>query len=267
MTPFHYAIVRARDPNFAAEYRNVGLLVLCPAAGKAWLRRGALRQRAHLIGDDAAFTSALLDALDEEAAEVAREGSAAAAHGWLRAKTRATEDSLVLADAAVGVAEDVAAEVARLRDRYLGPPSRSGRTKADGLRLAVLRAHGLHKAFEPRAFESGPATWRFPCVGATSAGPVVFNALEFGQTKPESLLDAAFNNIGRANEVRRWHGQVRWLTLATGPTGGETGPAFTRACELMADAGLNPVPADPDRIWAALRTLGVGDGPSKIAEA
>ena len=267
MTPFHYAIIKARDPKFAAEYRNVGLLVLCPTAGKAWLRRGGLKQRAHLLGDDVAFTNALIDALHEEAIEVAREGSAAAAHGWLRAKTRPTEDTLVLADAAVGIADDVKAEVGRLRARYLGGPPRSGRSKTESLRLEVLRAHGLHQSFVPRAFDSGPASWRFPCVGDTGAGPLVINALEFRQTKAENLLDAAFRNIGRATEVQVWHRHVRWLTIAAGPANGHTGAAFTRACELMNHAGLNLVPPVGERVSAALRAFGVGDDSTNIAEA
>lgn len=179
MTPFHYAIVRVRDFKFAAEYRNVGLLVVCPAQGKAWLRSGGLKQHAHLLGDDEAFTRALLDALHDEAAEVAREGSAAAAHGWLRARTRPTEDTLVLADAAMGIAEDVEAEISRLRARYLGGPAQPVRSRTEALRLQVLRAQRLHKSFVPRAFESGPATWSFPCVGETGAGPLVINALDF----------------------------------------------------------------------------------------
>lgn len=58
------------------------------------------------------------------------------------------------------------------------------------------------------------------------------------------MLDAAFRNIGRASEVQTWNGDIRWLTIAAGPAGGRTGPAFARACHLMDQAGLNLVPAD-----------------------
>ncbi len=267
MTPFHYAIVQARDPSIGAERRNVGLLVLSPATGKAWLRRGDLRQRAHLLGDDAAFVRALLDMLAEEATEVAREGSAAAAHGWLRARTRPSEDTLVLAEPAMGIAADLDAEVRRLRERYLGKAPAPRRSVAEKLRDQVLRAHGLYKAFEPRAFESGPTTWKFPCVADSGQGAVVLNALHFGQRKPESVLDAAFHNIGRAGEVHAWHREVRWLTVAAGPGAGQTGRAFTRACELMGEAGLNIVAPDAEHLSAALGRLGLLGSSRKTAEA
>lgn len=267
MTPFHYAIVQARDPSIGAERRNVGLLVLSPTLGKAWLRRGDLKQRAHLIGDDAAFVRALLDLLADEASEVAREGSAAAVHGWLRARSRPNEDSLVLAQPAMGVAEDLSAEIGRLRERYLGRAGRSGRSSAEKVRDEVLRAKGLREAFHPRAFESGPATWKFPFVADVGRHPVVLNALSFTQRKPESVLDAAFHNIGRAGEVRAWHGDVRWVTIATGPASGDVGRGFTRACEVMRDAGLHVVPPEHDRVVAELVRAGVLGRGSSTAEA
>ncbi len=267
MTPFHYAIVQARDPSFGAERRNVGLVALSPATGKAWMYRGDLRSRAHLLGDDAAFVRALLDMLQEEAGEVAREGSAAAAHHWLRARSRPSEDTLVLAQPAMGITADLDAEMLRLRVRYLGKAPTPRKSAAETLRDRVLRDNGLQKTFGPREFESGPATWKFPCVADAGKNTVVFNALQFGQRKPEAVLDAAFHNIGRAGEVQAWYGEVQWVTVAAGPREGKTGEAFTRACALMSEAGLNIVPPEERPLTAALNKLNLRGNQHTHAEA
>jgi hypothetical protein len=267
MTPYHYAIVQARDATYASERRNVGLLVVSPAAGRAWVRRGNLKQRAHLLGDDATFVRALLDVLADQAAEVARDGDAATVHGWLRSCSLPTEDSLTLAEPGVGIAEDLTAEVRRLRAKYLGKAGGGGRSPAEKVSDRVLRDHGLRAAFAPRAFPSGPATWKFPRVADAGGQPVVLNALQFGQTTPEGVLDAAFRNLGRASEVAHWHQGLRWVTVADGPTHGETGRAFARARELMSEGGLNVVPPEPEHLERALSRLGVVDGDGNVARA
>ena len=253
MTPYHYSVVQCRDASVHGEYRNVGLLVLCPAQRKVWLRRGGLKQRAHLLGDDATFVRALLDGLEDEAKLVANAESAAAAHGWLRSRSRPSEGSLRLVEPGVGIASDVGAEVARLRELYLGRPSGQRKSRAEKLRDQLLRAYGLHSAFTPREFASGPATWRFPMVTAADDHPVVLNTFAFTQRRPEGLLDAAFRNAGRATEVRRHHPQVRWLTIAEGPGT----PAFARARELMNDAGLDVIPPTGDALQAGLERVGL----------
>ncbi len=70
MTPYLCSAIRCRDADLRGEYRNVGLLVMSPALRRAELRRGGLKQRAHLIGDDADFVRAMLKSLLEEAREV-----------------------------------------------------------------------------------------------------------------------------------------------------------------------------------------------------
>lgn len=264
MTPYHYAIVQVRDGAVAAERRNVGLVVLCPARGKAWVRQADLNQRAHLIGDESAFVRALFDSLADEAQEIARTGSASVAHGWLRARTLPTEDALTLAEPAVGIAADLEAEVTRLRVRYLGPTGGSGATAVERLRRDVLRS--LSIAAAPRAFESGPATWKFPAVAELPGGPVVVNALTFAQRKPEGVLNAVFQNIGRAEEVRVHHPGVRWLTIADGPKTGAGAPAFARALELMHVSGLRPVRPEPAAVQAALAGL-QGRADARVGEA
>jgi hypothetical protein len=255
MTPYHYAIVQVRDAAIAAEKRNVGLVVLCPTLGKAWLRRADLKQRAHLIGDEAAFVRALLDGVAAEATEIARQRSTAVAHRWLRDRALATENSLTLAEPAAGITADIDAEIARLRVGYLGHLAHAGASVAEDTRAQVLRELGVHAG--PRAFASGPALWKFPSVVDAGGNSVVMNALTFTQRKPESVLDAAFHNIGRAGEVRAWHPNVRWLTIAAGPAAGSTGAAFERACALMTDAGLHVVAPDASRVRDGLIQLGV----------
>jgi hypothetical protein len=255
MIPYHYAIVQVRDAVIAAEKRNVGLVVLCPTLGKAWLRRADLKQRAHLIGDDAAFVRALLDRVAGEANEIARQRSTVIAHRWLRDRAAATEDALTLAEPAAGITADIDAEIARLRLGYLGPMAHAGTRAVEDIRAQVLRALRIDAA--PRVFDSGPARWRFPSVLDAGGWPVVMSALAFTQRKPESVLDAAFHNIGRAGEVRAWHPDVRWLTIADGPAAGATGVAFQRACALMTEAGLHVVAPDAGRVRDALFELGV----------
>jgi hypothetical protein len=253
MTPYHYAIVQVRDAAVASERRNVGLVVLCPAQGKAWVRQADLKQRAHLFGEESAFVRALLDVLADEAEEVARCGSASVAHGWLRARTLPTEDALALAEPAVGITANLEAEVRRLRVRYLGPPGRGGTTVAERVRKQALRE--LSIVASPRAFQSGPATWRFPAVADLASGPVVVNALTFEQRNPEGLLNAVFQNIGRAGEVRVHHPALRWLTIADGPRSGAGGAAFDRALQLMQASGLHPIRPEPAEVQASLVRL------------
>jgi hypothetical protein len=257
MTPYHYSVVRCRDAAVRGESRNVGLLVVSSAKRRAWLRRGSLDQRAHLVGDEAAFVRALLDLLEDEAGEVARESDVARVHDWLRARARTTEDAMSLSPPAVGIAADLDQEVRRLANAYLGKPGR-GQTAVEKLRLRVLRAHGLQRRFGPRAFRSGPVDWRFPFVTDLPDGrPLVLTALEFAQKKPERLLDAAFTNVGRVGEVDRFHPGTRWLTVATGPSGGPSGRAFSRAIELMDGAGMQVVEASPESLEAALADVGL----------
>lgn len=267
MKPYHYSIVRCRDAAVRGEHRNVGLLVVSPTARKAWLRRGLLKGRAHLVGDDAAFVRALLDVLVDEATEVAREGDVARVHDWMRGRARVTEDAVSLSPPAVGIAVDLEAEVRRLGEAYLGKPPQLGKSVAEKLQVEVLRAHGLQKAFVPHAFESGPASWRFPAVTRLSDGrALVFNALQFAQKTPEGILDAAFTNVGRSGEVALHHPEARWVTLAMGPSGGAAGRAFVRAVELMAAADLNVVQPTAQGVALVLARFGLITG-DRAAEA
>lgn len=266
MIPYHYSIVRCRDAVVRGEHRNVGLLVVSPAERKAWLRRGRLDSRAHLLGDDAAFVRALLDVLKEEAGQVAREGDAAHVHDWMGLRARVTEDALSLSPPAVGIAPDLGAEVRRLAGHYLGHPGGGGRTAAEKLRLSVLRKHDLHRAFQPRAFDSGPATWKFDAVADVAGAPLVLNALQFRQKTPEGIIDGAWTNVGRASEVSHFLPTTRFLTLALGPSTGAAGRAFTRALEVMDGADLHVVEPTAGGLEAALAHLGLVSGPAS-AEA
>lgn len=263
MTPYHYSIVQCRDFAVRGEHRNVGLLVVSPAERKAWLRRASLPQRAHLLGDDAAFVRSLLEGLEEEARHVAREESAAVVHGWLRSRARPAEGSLRLTAPAMGIARDLTEEVRRLREMYLGRPSSPRKSAAEKVRDEILRTHGLRQFFTPREFVSGPASWRFPTVADAGAEVVVLNTLTFGQKSAEGLLDAAFKNAGRSVEVQRHHPEVRWLTLAEGPSNA----AFSRARELMDEAGLGVIPPTAEALQAGLLRLGVLSGSDVPAEA
>lgn len=266
MTPYHTCLVQCRDQKHPGERRNVGLLVVSPTLGKAWLRRADLRQRASLLGDDAAFVRALLDGVEEEAGALARERSPARVHGWMRSRSLPTEDTLTLAQPGMGFCEDVDAEVRRLRELYLGTAPSLGRSEAEKVREAVLRFHALRAAFQPREFASGPATWRFDAVASRGGRPIVLSALKFDQRKPEGVLDAAFKNVGRAGEVRLVEPGVQWVTIAAGPLSGVTGSAFRRACAVMSEGGLNVVPADATAVERALRDVGLL-ATSGVAEA
>lgn len=258
MTPYHYSVVRCRDAAVHGELRNVGLLVASPAEKKTWLRRASLKQRAHLVGDDADFVKGLLDLLQDEFREVVRAGDPPVLHAWMKARSRPTDDALVLAVPAMGIASDLTAEVGRLREFYLGRQGGGGSNQAQKVRDDALRSLGLHKAFVPMELPSGPATWRFGSVSELSHGHLVFHALRFAQKTPENILDAAFRNTGRMSEVRHYHDGVECLTVATGPTSGVLGPAFRRAITVMNDNGLNVVEPHQDAIEAELRRFGLG---------
>lgn len=258
MAPYHYSVVRCRDNVVNGERRNVGLLVVSPTSRKAWLRRGQLHIRAHLLGDDAVFVRALLDMLEEEAKEVARSGAPEIVHEWLRSRSGPTEDTVVLGEPAIGVADDITQEVRRLAVMYLGKTSGPQKTVAEKLRDEVLRTLGALRSFAPKEFPSGPATWRFPTVNEQPGGALVLNALHFGQRKPEGVLDATFKNIGRAEEVRLHHPSTEMLTVVSGPTGGATGQALVRAHELMDGVGLNIVRPTAEALVAVLRAKGFG---------
>lgn len=257
MIPYHYSVVQCRDAAVTGEARNVALLVVSPAKRKAWLRRGQLKPRAHLVGDDAAFVRAMLDLLQDEATQVAREGDAAVVHDWLRSRARASEDTLSLSAPAMGIAHDLDAEVRRLAVSYLGASRGGGRSAAQKLRLAALRRHGLEDVFAPRAIETGPATWRFDAVTDLAGHPLVFNALQFTQGTPEGVIEGAWRNVGRAQEVNHYLPGAQWLTIARGPEAGPTGRAFTRALEVMQDGDLNVIDSTEASVEAALSRFGL----------
>ncbi len=258
MTPYHYSVVRCRDFAVRGEHRNVGLLVIAPELRKAWLRRGSLQQRAHLVGDDAAFVRAVLDLLEDEAQEVAKGGAPEVVHEWLRRRAAPSEDSLSLAGPAIGIAGDVGMEVRRLAALYLGKaPARSGANAADRVQLMALRALGVERAFVPAVFKGGPVSWRFPRVHLGDE-TLVLQALHFGQRTPKGLLDAAFKNVGRVAEVRHFNPGTSLLTVATGPHEGETGAAFKRALQVMDHGGLQLVKPDAAVVESALRQHGIG---------
>lgn len=260
MIPYHYSVVRCRDARVSGERRNVGVLVISPTQRKAWLRRGRLDVRAHLLGDDAAFVRALMDGMLDEAREVARSADAATVHEWLRSLSHPTEDFIALDKPAIGIAESPELEARRLGEMYLGAPGSVGRSAAETLRNSVLRTLGAAKSFAPKVFASGPANWRFPCVGERADGPLVLNALHFSQSTPVGVLDAAFRSAGRASELKNYNPEVELLTVATGPASGGAGKAFVRASELMDRAEMNLVKPTMDDLTAALRQLGFGDG-------
>lgn len=261
MIPYHYCVVQCRDALVRGEHRNVGLLVISPTAKRAWLRRGPLHTRAHLLGDEAAFVRSLLDAIEDAAAEVAREGDPARVHDWMRSRARPTEDAISLSAPAVGIAADVEHEAARLAEAYLGRSGGGGRTEAEKIQLSALRGLGLDRSFAPRVFASGPASWKFARVTTLPDGrALVFNALQFGQKSPEGIIDAAWSNVGRAREVVHEHASTRWLTVAAGPASGVQGRAFTRALQVMGEADLNVVSPTADAVVAALGRMGLGRG-------
>jgi hypothetical protein len=260
MIPYHYCVVRCLDAALGGEQRNIGLLVVSPAARKSWLRRGALQARAHLVGDEAAFVRSLLDTLEDAARDLARQGDPAQVHDWMRSRARPTEDAVSFATPAVGIATDLDHEVRRLACAYLGKPSGGGRTAAEKLQRAALRGLGIQQRFSPRTFPTGPATWKFASVAALPDGrPLVFNALQFAQREPEGIIDAAWKNAGRAHEVGREHPSTQWITLAMGPSGGATGRAFSRAVEVMSDNHLHVVAPTTEAIGAALSRFGMID--------
>lgn len=258
MASYHYATVVCRDNVLAGERRNVGLLVISPTSRRAWLRRGQLHIRAHLLGDDATYVRALLDMLENEAKDIARIGAPEVVHEWLRARSAPTEDTVVLGRPAIGVTDDLTVEVRRLGEMYLGRTSGPRKTLAERLREGALRTLGALGQFTPREFPSGPATWRFPAVHEQPDGALVFNALHFGQRSPEGVLDATFKNIGRADEVRTYHPNTEMLTVVTGARGGAVGEAVVRAHELMNEAEMNIVRPAEDALEQVLRNRGYG---------
>jgi hypothetical protein len=266
MIPYQYSVVRCRDATVRGELKNVGLLVVSPAQRKAWLRSRKLDSRAHLVGDDAAFVRALMECLEEEAREVAKEGTAARVHDWMRSRARVTEDAVSLSAPALGIARDLDQEVRRLAEAYLGKTA-GGRSAAERVQTDVLRSLNLHQSFKPEEFEGGPATWRFPRVRHLERGVLIFNALQFTQRTPEKLIESAWTNVGRSAEVEHYGHKPVWLTLALGPAGGDAGRAFTRALQVMADAELNVVEPTPEGIAGGLAKFGLLAGQSSRAEA
>ncbi len=187
------------------ERRNVGLLVASPTTRTAWLRRASLKQRVHLVANEADFVKRLLDLLFEEARQVVRAGDAAVMHAWMKSMALPTDDALSLSSPAIGIAADLDAEVRRLRTLVLGRGPGGGTNTAERLRTRVLRNLGITDAFRPREFPSGPATWRFGAVADLPTGPLLFNALRFGHKTPENVLDAGFKNAGRVADLRHYH--------------------------------------------------------------
>lgn len=256
MIPYQYSVVRCRDATVRGEVRNVGLLVVSPAQRKVWLRCRKLESRAHLVGDDAVFVRALLECLEAEAREVAKEGIAARVQDWLRSRARLTEDAVSLSTPAVGIARDLEREVGRLANAYLGATG-GGQSAAEKFQSEILRSLNLNQMFKPETLEAGPARWGFPRVLHLERGVLLFNALHFAQKTPEKIIEAAWTNVGRATEVAHFGHRPVWLTLALGPDSGQTGRAFTRAVQVMAGAELNVVESTREGIVAGLARFGL----------
>lgn len=241
MTPYHYTVVRCRDPRIEGEYRNVGLLALAPTTRQAWLRKAVRGARTGLIGDDADFVDALLDGLLDQAKQLAKTEDAAAVHAWLRDRARPSEGTLSFTGPAFGIAEDLNAEVRRLREKMLGK-SGGGSNAMKALQTSLLQQTGYASAFEPRELLAGPAIWRFSHVADTPHGPLVFVALQLAQKSPENILDATFKNVGRVHELTHYNQGLQFIGLIDGPDTRARGAAVARSQELIVNAGVQLLP-------------------------
>lgn len=248
-TPYHYTVVRCRDPRVEGEHRNVGLLALVPARRKVWLRRSVRVSRTGLVGDEADFVDALLDALLDEARRVAESGDAAVVHSWLRERAHPSEGSLTFALPALGVADDLEAEIRALRERVLGK-SGGGTPVVKKLQKLILRETGYEASFQPRRLSAGPAVWPLSHVADTASGRLAFLALACTQKTPENILDAAFRNVGRIGELSQHHPDLGFVGLvgdaARDAHGRGRGQAVQRARELLVEAGVQILPPSAD---------------------
>lgn len=254
MSPYHYSVVQCRDARALGERRNVALLVVSADERKAWLRRGLLSECAHLADDEARFVSTLLDTLEDEAGEVAREGDPARVHDWLRTRARPSEDSVWMSTPAVGVAPNLEVEVGRLAHAHLiSVDASSGREAAERIRRRALEAMGVGARFSPRTFECGPTAWSYSDVMRLETGRfLVFDAFDLPSGTSEQLIEAAWLHNGRAKEVLHFYPGTRWITVV--PPASIITPAVERALHLMEP--LNVVRSEAQAM-ELLKQLGV----------
>lgn len=250
--PYFYAAVQCRDERAFQEVRTVGAVLLAPEAHFGAIKSVPLRQK---LGQsaDVALVQAVLACWEAEVKEAVDQG-AAASFRWLETRSRPSEDAVRLTAPAMGVAQDLADEHRRLTYELCGYRPGGGQTLSEKVITKVLRQHRLIRLFHVMELGSDVASWKFPFV----YGHRIIHPLDLDQTTDGGLLDAAFRETGRFDELRRRRDDLSVLAVAPPPSR----RAEERALQIYRDHQIQVVPAQEGPVERALvgwGLLGAGE--------
>ena len=251
---YFYAAIQCRDERAFQEVRTVGTVLLAPAQQFAELKFVPLTEK---LGKkaDTSLPKAVLAAWGEEIKDAIQGGSEEAIR-WLQSRAQPSEDAVRLSAPSVGMADDLAKELKRLTTELTGYRPTPGSSTSETVIARVLRQHRLSRIFQPAMLRGGEAEWKFHFVAQNR----VFHPLDLDQTTPSGLLDAAFRETGRFDEVRRDNPSLSVIAVAPQPDS----RARERAIQIYRDHHIRVVPAEDRQVEGALMGWGlIGAGEAK----
>lgn len=244
--PFYFAAIQARDERAFMEFRTVGVVLIAPDGSFARMKSVPLGEKLGRA-TDVTTIRAVLGWWESELAEVAGRGIPGVLE-WLNARVGPSEDIVQLTPPTAGVTDDLQRTLNEITREYTGYDPRVVPGLPDRVITDVLRRNRLTKVFQPASLSAGPAAWRFPFV----AGSAILHPVEFEQKQASGLLDAAFRETGRFDELRAYRANLDVVAVAA-PT---EGPTAERVLDIYRAHRIEVVGATPEAVTAAIAARG-----------
>lgn len=245
-TAYFYAAVQCPDPRAFAELRTVGAVLIAPEARFGGVASIPLERK--LAPGGVALVRQVLGLWQQQVEELAGAGSEGVIE-WMNARAVGTEDAVRLSAPAFGLTEDPKRELERLKTELTGYRPVVVRTPTEKWVSQVLRSNGLGGHFRPAVLPAGPASYRFPLVH----GSHVVHPVEFHQQKAAAVLDAAWRDAGRFQEVRHALPSLDALVVTPRPVSS----AIERAHDIYREVRLHVVYAEAAHVEAGLQRWGL----------
>lgn len=244
--PFYYAAIQARDERAFMEFRTVGVVMIAPDGTFARIKSVPLGEK---LGRSTDVTTirAVLGWWESELPEVARRGIPGVLE-WLNARVGPSEDILQLLPPSAGVSDDLSKTLNEITREFTGYSPRVVPGVPDRVIADVLRRNRLTKVFHAQTLQAGTAEWKFPFV----AGDAILHPLDFEQKQPSGLLDAAFRETGRFDELRMFRAGLDVVAVAAEPQS----RTAERVLDLYRTHRIEVVPASHEAVTQAVTARG-----------
>lgn len=245
-TAYFYAAIQCADHRAFGEVRTVGTVFVAPDAGFSAVVAIPLERK--LAETTIPVVRQVLRLWEDQARELTT-ASPTTILDWMKSRAVGTEDVVRLSQPALGLTEDPERELKRLKAELTGYRPLVVPSHTTKVVSGVLKAHHLSARFRDATLPAGPASYRFPWVD----GSRVLHPVELDQKKPGAVLDAAWRDVGRFQEIR--HHMPALDVLIVTPSPGAL--VIERAHDVYREAHLHLVYPEPRQIEAGLQRWGL----------